>query len=192
MHQCLGPSGQPGSRPHPSRRPSLALLFVMAVLLAAPVASGATIYRWLSPAGVPSYGNTPPANARHITVVGEETPAPPSPPASVAAAPESAPPRASHSLTQEAIISRLNLLTAIQNYENSRVPRTHPPHSVYAPAFLWPYYGGWTGAAQAPMPPPSPRTPPPQAPIWASPPPSAGPGAPQFPLWASPPPPGPR
>jgi hypothetical protein len=196
MHQYRGPSGRIGSPPYPSRRTSLALFFAMTVLLCAPWVSAATIYRWLSPAGVPSYGDTPPANARHITVVGEETPSPPSPPsppASVPAAPESPPPGAPPSLTQEAIISRLNLLTAIQNYENSLVPRTHPPHSVYAPAFLWPY-GGGPGFAQRPMPPapPGPPGPRPQAPIWAKPPPPAGPGAPQPPFWASPPPWGPR
>ncbi|MGC8590758.1 DUF4124 domain-containing protein [Acidithiobacillus sp.] len=198
MHQYQGPSARAGSPPHPSRRASLALLFAMTVLPCAPWASAAPIYRWLSPAGVPSYGDTPPADARHITVVGEETPSPPSPPpsppASGPAAPESPPSGPSPSLTQEAIISRLNLLTAIQNYENSLVPRTHPPHSVYAPAFLWPY-GGGPGFAQRPMPPAPPPGPPgprPQAPIWAKPPPQAGPGAPQSPFWASPPPLGPR
>ncbi len=198
MRQCRCPAGGSASRP----RPSLVLISAMAALLCAPCPSAAPIYRWLSPAGVPSYGDTPPANARHITVVGEETPAPPappSPPAGVPAAPESAPPRTSPSLTQEAIISRLNLLTAIQNYQNSLIPRTHPPHSVYAPAFLWPY-GGWPGPVQRPMPPgppPGPPGPHPQVPFGVGPPygvgppHGVGPGPQQFSPWASPPP-GPR
>ncbi len=102
-----------------------------------PVASGNPIYRWVSPNGVVSYGDRPPRGAQKIQAI---PPAPPpiAPTRSGPAAKEEAPSGASEA---QAAIARLNLLAAINNYQNSlQTARTPPPQNVYLPGFVGPYF----------------------------------------------------
>ena len=105
-----------------------------------PIASGAPIYRWVSPNGVVSYGDRPPRGAQKIQAIPPAPPAPPpiAPTKSGPTAKEEAPSRASEA---RAAIARLNLLAAMNNYQNSlQTARTPPPQNVYFPGFIGPYF----------------------------------------------------
>ncbi|WP_409409533.1 DUF4124 domain-containing protein [Acidithiobacillus ferriphilus] len=118
-----------------------ALLISTAVawgILATPLTFGDTIYRWVSPNGVVSYGNQPPRGARKIQTI---PPAPP-PTASIRTNPgptaaEGAPSNASKAQTA---IARLNLLAALNNYRNSLQTARTPPRNIYTPGFIGPYF----------------------------------------------------
>ena len=107
-----------------------------------PVASGNPIYRWVSPNGVVSYGDRPPRGAQKIQAIPPIPPALPptamAPTQSGPAAKEETPSGASEA---QAAIVRLNLLAAINNYQNSlQTARTPPPQNVYLPGFVGPYF----------------------------------------------------
>ncbi|WP_172437629.1 DUF4124 domain-containing protein [Acidithiobacillus marinus] len=138
-----------------------------AVLAAAVMVSASTfvlpaqaerIYRWVSPDGTVSFGDQPPANAKKLQSLPSAPPAPPSvhPSAPPHKTPSSPPAAAEKALTA---IERLNLLTALNNYQNSLRPAPEPrQHDVYIPAYIgprpFPPYGH--------RPPPSWRHPPPR------------------------------
>jgi len=177
------------------RKSAIASFLVLGLIQAEAVFAHEPIYRWISPSGVVSFGDRPPPGARDLRRV-HTAPAPPPGPSIPTVATESseeasAAPSAALA-REEALIARLDLLTALANYARTREPPSHPPHSVYSPTFLLPpAYGYLPGRALAPAPPPPPPGIGPRArrspfPPWASPPPSAGPAAPQHPLWASP------
>lgn len=107
-----------------------------------PVASGNPIYRWVSPNGVVSYGDRPPRGAQKIQAIPPIPPALPptamAPTQSGPAAKEETPSGAS---AAQAAIVRLNLLAAINNYQNSlQTARTPPPQNVYLPGFVGHYF----------------------------------------------------
>ncbi|WCE94030.1 DUF4124 domain-containing protein [Acidithiobacillus ferriphilus] len=108
-------------------------------ILATPLAFGDTIYRWVSPSGVVSYGNQPPRGARKIQTI----PPAPSPTASTRTNPgptaaEEAP--SSKTSKAQTAIARLNLLAALNNYQNSLQTARTPPRNIYTPGFIGPYF----------------------------------------------------
>lgn len=120
----------------------LILATIVWSLTTIPVATGDPIYRWVSPNGAVSYGDRPPRGAQKIQAIPPITPAPPpttiAPTKSGPAAKEEAPSGASEA---QAAIARLNLLTAINNYQNSlQTARTPPPQNVYLPGFVGSYF----------------------------------------------------
>ncbi|WP_414040688.1 DUF4124 domain-containing protein [Acidithiobacillus sp. M4-SHS-6] len=130
------------------------LLSASAFLLPAPAAS---IYRWLSPDGTVSFGDHPPANARKLQSLPSAPPTPPSIPSPVPQNEASSPPPAAATDKTLTAIERLNLLTALNNYQNSLHPPPEPRQHAYLPAYIGP----------GPFPPYGYRRPPP----WRRPPP---------------------
>lgn len=118
----------------------------------------AAIYRWVSPNGTVSYGDQPPPNASKLQSLPPIPPAPP--PVAHLQTPQKAatvtPSSAASDKTLTAI-ERLNLLVALNNYQNSLRPPPEPEHHVYIPAYIGP----------APFPPYRPGRPP----HWRRPPP---------------------
>jgi|GEM_PF-1775962 hypothetical protein len=118
----------------------------------------AAIYRWVSPNGTVSYGDQPPPGAAKLQSLPPVPPAPP--PAAHLQTPQTAatvtPSSAASDKTLTAI-ERLNLLAALNNYQNSLRPPPEPEHHVYIPAYIGP----------APFPPYRPGRPP----YWRRPPP---------------------
>ena len=119
------------------RHRSAGLICLLLLLFVSQRMEAAAIYRWISPQGVVSYGGHPPATGRHITAI-DVPKSPATPPENTGARPlaESPPPsRPAVSrrkiLAQRVLINRLNLLSALQNYQHGIV-RTHPPHRVFA------------------------------------------------------------
>ncbi|WP_291511955.1 DUF4124 domain-containing protein [Acidithiobacillus sp.] len=172
------------------------LLLAFSLIWLSPGLAGEPIYRWVSPTGVVSFGDHPPPAARDLRRI-HTLPAPPPGPSADSAATVSSNEARTLSATnsalarEEALIARINLLTALANYAHSNEAPTHPPHSVYSPAFLLPPGYAYPSLGPTPGAPPPPPGPGPGAqrpgiPPWASPPPSAGPPAPQRPLWAAP------
>jgi hypothetical protein len=108
-------------------------------ILLSPVSQATTIYRWVSPNGTVSFGDHPPANARKLEVL------PAAPPSSLPApnlqaaipAPSSPTDSASQGKALTAI-ERLNLLTALNNYQKSLQAPPQPQHHVYVPAYIGP------------------------------------------------------
>ncbi len=118
-----------------------ALLISIAVawgILATPLAFGDTIYRWVSPNGVVSYGNQPPRGARKIQAI------PPAPPPTASTrtnpGPTAAEGTSSKASKAQTAIARLNLLAALNNYQNSLQTARTPPRNIYTPGFIGPYF----------------------------------------------------
>ncbi|MDA8246009.1 DUF4124 domain-containing protein [Acidithiobacillus sp.] len=108
-------------------------------ILATPLAFGDTIYRWVSPSGVVSYGNQPPRGARKIQTI------PPAPPPTASTRTNPGPAAAEEALSSktskaQTAIARLNLLAALDNYRNSLQTARTPPRNIYTPGFIGPYF----------------------------------------------------
>ncbi|MEY2342945.1 DUF4124 domain-containing protein [Acidithiobacillus sp. IBUN Pt1247-S3] len=113
----------------------VALLFVSLLLAGSAVDAEATIYRWVSPGGVVSYGENPPANASHVEtldgmpmVTAPSTSSEPAAPVAMPPKPEAREPlhadaREHRVLETELAAARLQLLQATQAYEKGKAVR---------------------------------------------------------------------
>ncbi|MDD5377545.1 MAG: DUF4124 domain-containing protein [Acidithiobacillus sp.] len=145
----------------------------------APLSAQAAIYRWVSSNGTVSYGDQPPPNAKKLQALPPIPPAPPAVAHPQPVQPAAAPPPADKNKTLTAI-ERLNLLTALNNYQSSLPTPPEPRQHVYIPAYIGPgpfpaYRPGrpsrWHRPPPRPIRPPSTRPPtvllPPPAPASA-------------------------
>ncbi|WP_348550789.1 DUF4124 domain-containing protein [Acidithiobacillus sp.] len=103
-------------------------------LMALSVQAEATIYRWVSPDGVASYGSNPPANARHVETLdglpvspaqsaAPAEAAPVTPPAMREKQAPTGPTQEHQALQTELAAARLQLLQAMQAYEKGKAVR---------------------------------------------------------------------
>lgn len=131
---------------------SLRLLLLVGIAL--PMAGTASIYRWVSPNGVVNYGDQPPQNAQKLRAMPPIPPAPPPTPKRSPAPSNSVAHSTAANKAQEAT-ERLNLLTAINNYQNSLKAAQPTRQHVYIPAYIGPYppYQRWHPHPGAPRPP---------------------------------------
>ena len=109
---------------------------VLSDWMSSPIAQADPIYRWVSPSGVISYGDQPPPDARKLQ---ELPPAlPPVPAPSQKRQPAPSPKPSTEGNKALTAMERLNLLTAINNYQRSLQPQPESRRHVYIPAYIGP------------------------------------------------------